>query len=494
MLASDIPHLSLFASEPSVGKTLRAARRAQTRWSRLPLRQRLDRVRAFRNLLAEQAEEFARTAELPERSSVAETLVAEILPLAEACRFLERNAESVLATKQFGRLRGLLPGGLSGRIERSPWGLVLVICAGNYPIFLPGVQAVQALTAGNAVVLKPAPGTERVVNALCELLLTAGFDRELLVVLDESPESAQKVISSGVDKVLFTGSSWTGRAVLDSLTQTITPATLELSGSDAVFVHPEADLDQVVAALEFGLTFNSSATCIAPRRVFVPRALARQFEDRIEQLLAAAEPITLTADRARELQRLVYDALRRGARLVGDDVDVGVTSTPVILSDVTPEMEVAGADLFAPLLSVFVVDEFEEALDLDDRCPYSLGASVFAPPGQARIWAERIRAGVVVINDLIAPTADPRVPFGGWDESGYGVTRGAEGLLELTRPKTLLRRHGSWRPHYQKLQAGDDRLFSTLIQAKHAQTWRRRLRGWFSLGEIARSRSRRAGR
>jgi hypothetical protein len=122
-----------------------------------------------------------------------------------------------------------------------------------------------------------------------------------------------------------------------------------------------------------------------------------------------------------------------------------------------------------------VADE-EEALDIAASCPYALGAAIFGPVERARALAPRIRAGSVTVNDVIAPTADPRLPFGGRGESGFGTTRGAEGLLEMTTLKSVTYRGGRFRPHYQPLRPTDEARFLALVQAVHAPAWRTRTR------------------
>lgn len=494
MLASSVHHLSVFSQGAAVARTLEAARREQAEWASVPVKVRLKKVRAFRRLLADRGTALAEKIELPERSFAAETWSAEILPLAEACKFLEARAGALLRPSLSGGIRSWIPGGLAVRVERSPWGLVLVICAGNYPVFLPGVQALQALVAGNAVLLKPAPGTGAILTTLAEMLVESGIPAGLVIVLDESPESAQKVMVAGVDRVLFTGSSETGKAVLSQLAETLTPATLELSGCDSVFVHPQADLELVVDALRFGLTFNGSATCIAPRRVFVTEGRAREMEERLATLVEEANPVRMTSERSRELQGLVLAALGEGARLVGPGMKLGARTAPVVLADVNPEMEVTRTDIFAPVVSIFIVKSLAEALELDRQCPYALGASIFGPARAAADWAAQVQAGVVVINDTIAPTADARVPFGGRGKSGFGVTRGGEGLLELTQPKTVIKRSGRWRPHFQALVEGDEMLFESLLRARHSQGWRQRTRGWFELGGAVKRRTKQASK
>jgi hypothetical protein len=155
--------------------------------------------------------------------------------------------------------------------------------------------------------------------------------------------------------------------------------------------------------------------------------------------------------------------------------------SPVLVADATPELALLKADILAPVLALVPVRDCEEALRFDQMCPYALGASVFGPVEPARRLAARIRAGAVTINDLIVPTADPRLPFGGRSDSGYGVTRGAEGLLELTCVKTISLRRGRRRPHYQPTTAVDETLFRQYLRAAHGPSWIGRLRAGASL-------------
>jgi delta 1-pyrroline-5-carboxylate dehydrogenase len=115
------------------------------------------------------------------------------------------------------------------------------------------------------------------------------------------------------------------------------------------------------------------------------------------------------------------------------------------------------------------------ALQANACCPYALGAVVFGREKTARELAAKVRAGVVLINDVIVPTADPRLPFGGLGRSGYGVTRGAEGLLEMTAMKALSVRRGHWRPHYEPPHPAHADLFRAYIQAVHSASWRQRV-------------------
>ena len=152
-------------------------------------------------------------------------------------------------------------------------------------------------------------------------------------------------------------------------------------------------------------------------------------------------------------------------------------------------MAITRTDLFAPVLSLIEAPSVLHLPDLANNNPYALTAAIFGNPREATILAAQLRVGTVLINDLIAPTADPRTPFGGRGQSGFGLTRGAEGLLEMTSAKTILRRNKGETRHYDPLRDADLPLFSSLIATFHAPSLRHRLRALKALITAARSRS-----
>ncbi len=465
------------------------ARTAQSRWALTPISERLRVVRALRHGIAENADKLAGIAASVSERPIAEKLVSEVLPLADACRWLEKRADRVLATRRCGsRGRPFWMQGVTFEVQRQPFGLVLVIGPANYPLFLPAVHALHALVAGNAVLLKPAPSTRRVALAFAQLARDAGLDPAMLTILPESVSAARSAIADGVDKVIFTGSSENGRDVLATLAETNTPSVMELSGQDAVLVFADADLDLVVRALRFGTSLNDGNTCIAPRRLIVignvPEQL-RQFEvpERIPSL-EVPEGLRKLAGGASH--RITDETRTRPGRGAGNSpVDSAVPPGRIPDGDdvrwlappanfhrpsgtngdaVPPEMR---DDCIAPIPMHVVPDE-AAAIALVNSADFALGCSIFSRDVErARELAARIKTGFVLINDLIAPTADPRMPFGGVKASGFGTTRGDEGLLEMTFPHVVAERHGRTHPHFDEPAAGDAHLFSAYIRAAH---------------------------
>jgi aldehyde dehydrogenase (NAD+) len=476
------------------GMNLDNVKVAQRQWSARPMAERLAVTSALRRKMAAEARELAESipTHLPGATSrtVADSLVSEVLPLIGACRFLEQEAGQVLKTRRLGsRGRPIWLAGVETEIERVPWGIALILGAGNYPLFLAGVQTLQALVAGNAVLWKPAPGTGQVAQALRTMLLACGLDAGLLTILDESVEAAQEAMAAGVDFVVLTGSAETGRAVQRRLAETLTPSTMELSGCDAVFVLPGADLRHAVRALGFGLRFNGSFTCMAPRRVFLvgmAAAAAAKFEEMLAEELNGYDSVALSGRGHRLLRELINDAEGQGAQIALDGLRGGEPGAKVtLILQATPAMLAMRTEVFAPVLSLMRTADVDEALAANAVCPYALTASIFGPEGAARALAGRLRVGNVLINDLIAPTADPRVAFGGRGRSGFGVTRGAEGLLAMTTPRTVQVQRGRSRRAYEPTGLDHADLFAGLAAVLHG-SWLERIAGLRKLVRAAR--------
>ncbi|HSK38540.1 MAG TPA: aldehyde dehydrogenase family protein, partial [Arenibaculum sp.] len=407
---------------------LTRSRAAQAAWAARPLADRVAVIARLRRSIGRDPELLAASVgERPERGP-GQTLAMEVLPLADACRFLERRAQRLLAPRRLGAAgRPAWLFGTRAEIRREPVGVVLVIAPSNYPLLLAGVQVVQALVAGNAVLAKPAPGCTAPLRALAGLLEAAGLPPEAFTVLGEDVETARSLLSSGIDKVVLTGSAETGRRVLHDLADGLVPAVLELSGNDPVFVLPGADLAMVARALAWGVQLTGGAVCIGPRRVFARPADIAGLEALLAERLRDTAPVPIPPAVQAQLDRLLGEARSAGCRILGPPPAGGRTHA-LVVAGAGPGLGLLEEDIFAPVISLVPVGDMDEAVTAATACSYALGASIFGPRDEALALAGRIRAGGVTINDLIAPTVDPRLPFGGRGRSGYGTTRGAEGL------------------------------------------------------------------
>jgi acyl-CoA reductase-like NAD-dependent aldehyde dehydrogenase len=294
-----------------------------------------------------------------------------------------------------------------------------------------------------------------------------------------------------IDHVCFTGSSTTGRKLAVTLAGRLVSSTLELSGCDAMFVLEDADPRLAARAAWFGATVNRGQTCLAVRRTFVQRSIYPAFLDALRALAAAARPMRLAlVSQVEQARRLVEEALAGGARRLDEGAAPDTNAAadvclPQVLIDARPEMALCREASFAPLMAVLPFDALDEALRMDALCPYALGASVFTGrPERVAAWAGRLRTGTVTVNDVIVSTAHPATPFGGSGESGWGVTQGAEGLLEMTVPQVVSVRAGAFRPHYDLATgaaSNQGELARGLLEWAHGASLGQRLRGLWRL-------------
>jgi acyl-CoA reductase-like NAD-dependent aldehyde dehydrogenase len=471
----------------------------QLAWASLSVAQRLRPVRALRHLLAFDWETLAEAVERDMHKPRAETLATEILPLAAACRFLEQQARALLRPRRVhARQRPLWMWGQSDTVYRRPRGVVGIIGTWNFPLMLNGVQLVQALTAGNGVVWKPSEVAPASAVALAALLAKAGFPQGLVHTMPATREGGTELASAEVDHIVFTGSDVTGRVLAANLGKRLVSSTMELSGCDAMFVLDDADVTLAARAAWFGCTLNRGQTCVAVRRALVQDALYPSFIEVLKPLAAAATPAKLAlAGSIRQADRLVTSAVADGAHLLPTAAEVPPNSEnlcPVrVMVDARPDMAVCQEASFAPLLAVLPFSTPEQAVQMDEQCPFALGASIFTrSPAKAAQLAAQLRAGMVTVNDVIVPLAHPAAAFGGRGASGWGSTQGPEGLLEMTVPQTVSARGGSYRPHYDA--PGTNAMMSEttlrgMLEWSHGATFRDRWKGFWRLVRGLRSKN-----
>lgn len=461
-----------------MNETLRAARVAQEIWSRKPLSERLRPIAALRAELARDPHTLAEVVGREIGKTAFEAMGSEVLPVAECCGFLLDRAPSVLAPRT-ETLSGVMPFAGYAEVHHRPWGVVAVLVPWNYPLFLCATSVLPALVAGNAAVMKASPRAKATVQAFAEVLWRCGIPKELAPVLDSSDEAGQALSASPlIHRICFTGGSKTGRAVLKAAAENFVPATVELSGCDAVYVLEDANLQLAANAVSFGLRINAGRTCICPRRLLIEKPVAAEFMSRFREratkmkLPEPMDPQTLQEADALQAKLLAVPGTEQVLeRKSGDAL------TPIVMTGKTLALAATQGN-FVPALVITEADSADHALQLDAASPYALGASVFSRDlAKAKYVAERLRAGIVSINECVAAGGEAAVTFGGSGESGYGVRGGEEGLREMTRPQTLAIARGTFRPHHL---AGEESaaMLTALLRARHGGNFFGRMKGW----------------
>jgi succinate-semialdehyde dehydrogenase/glutarate-semialdehyde dehydrogenase len=312
--------------------------------------------------------------------------------------------------------------------------------------------AAPTLTGGNGALLKHAPSVPGCALAIERLLRDAGYPEDLFQSLIISVTQARAVIRhKHVAAVTLTGSTAAGKAVAKEAGARLKKCVLELGGSDPYLVLGDADLELAVEACATSRLINSGQSCIAAKRFIVVEAVREEFEEKFLAAMKAAkmgDPMqedTLVGPQAREdlrdeLHHQVVRSIEAGARcILGGEVPPGPGAyyPPTVLTDVGPGMPAYEEELFGPVASVIPVKDEAEALRVANDTVFGLGAAVFTRDLEkgTRIAAEELEAGACFVNAFVR--SDPRLPFGGVKESGYGRELSPFGILEFVNIKTV---------------------------------------------------------
>lgn len=344
--------------------------------------------------------------------------------------------------------------GVTGLVERRPAGLALGIVPWNFPTSLFGTKLAPALAAGCGFLIKPAPSTAAVTSLLVDIARPALPDGLLDVVVADAVLSASLIEHDGVDVVAFTGSTEVGRTLAARMGYRLRRIGLELGGNDPIVVRADADLTAVGRAIMGTRFYNAGQVCVAPKRLIVARAVAKDLIGLLEAKIARvtpgpglAEGSTMgplhTASVRERLEGQVDDAVAHGGRLIGggrptsDETRAGWFVLPSLLVEPGEHARVRTEETFGPALSVLVSDDDDHAVELANESAYGLGASVWsADQDRAMDLADRIESGYCWVN-TIARVYD-ELPFGGVKDSGYGREHGQQAIELFSYPRTVV--------------------------------------------------------
>jgi len=392
----------------------------------------------------------------------AEALV-EVTTVLDLLRFYLRKAPSFLEPRRIST--GWLVW-KSASLAREPLGVIGVISPWNYPFILSMTPVVTALFGGHAAVLKPSEFTPYSGLLAEDLARDAGLPEGLVQVIVGTGLTGSALVTSGVDKVVFTGGTETGRKVLAAAAASLTPVTLELGGKDAAIVLEDADLERAARGIAWGAFQNAGQTCIAVERVYVAHQVfdpfLRLLVQEVKKIRAGSGPGVdmgpmVVPEQLSRVEDHLQEAVDRGGKVMVGGQRLDPASNvfhPTVLTDLHRGSLVLREETFGPLLPVVPVKDEEEAVQRANEGEYALSASVWTgDQRRGREVAARLRAGGVTVNDALVHYGIPALPFGGSGQSGFGRTRGLDGLAELTRTRVTvvdrigLRREPWWFPY-----------------------------------------------
>jgi succinate-semialdehyde dehydrogenase / glutarate-semialdehyde dehydrogenase len=371
--------------------------------------------------------------------------IEEAAKCALGCRYYADHAEQFLADETIETSAS------KSWVAYQPLGPVLAVMPWNFPFWQVFRFAAPALMAGNVGLLKHASNVPQCALAIEDIFRRAGFPEGCFQTLLIDTGDVKRVIEDHrIVAVTLTGSTGAGSAVASAAGKVIKKSVLELGGSDPFIVMPSADFDTAVRTAVKARTINNGQSCIAAKRFIVHESIADEFERRYVEgfrALKVGDPMDAATDigpLASESQVVtigeqVERSVAAGARLLtgGKRLDrPGFWYEPTVLTNVTPDSPAYYDEVFGPVAILFRVRNVDEAIRVANDSPFGLGASAWTTDAAERKrFVDEVEAGMVFINAMVA--SDPRVPFGGVKQSGYGRELCAQGIREFVNIKTV---------------------------------------------------------
>ncbi len=420
--------------------------RAQADWRRSSFSERAHALLRWAELFEERAQELAegiaREMGKPLREGVGEARKCAL-----ACRYYAEHGEAHLTAE------AIETEARASYVAYRPLGVVLAIMPWNFPLWQVVRFGAPALMAGNGFLLKHAPNVTGTSLALERMATEAGFPQDLVQSLVVDVDQVPALIADPrVAGVTLTGSTRAGRIVAELAGRALKPTVLELGGSDPYLILEDADLDLALEACATSRLLNAGQSCIAAKRFLVVDAVRAEFTERLVERFRASrtgDPLDEATDLgplARldlrdALARQVDESVAKGAVLACGGVvpaGPGAFYPPTVLTNVSPGAPAWSEELFGPVASVIAVADEVEAVRVANGTSFGLGAAVFTRDVERgrRIAEVELEAGSCFVNDFVK--SDPRLPFGGIRDSGYGRESSRLGLHEFVNAKTVV--------------------------------------------------------
>jgi acyl-CoA reductase-like NAD-dependent aldehyde dehydrogenase len=428
------------ASEKEANAAVAAARAAYPAWSALPLKERRAKLAALADAVTANEQELARALTQEQGKPLGEALF-EVQTTAVFLRHFA-NVDIPVKIAQDDETMRI-------EVHHKPLGVVVGITPWNFPLLITANKLAPALILGNTIVLKPAPTTPVTVLMLGALAQTIFPKGVVNILADSNNIGAVLTGHPDVNRISFTGSTATGKKIMQNAASTLKRVTLELGGNDAAIVLDDVDVEKIAPKMFGSAFFNCGQVCIALKRVYAHssiydklcNALAREAEKAVvgDGLQEGTQIGPIQNAMQFEKIKGYLNTAKQGGKVIAGGAALnrpGYFVQPTIVRDIADDSPLVVEEQFGPILPILKFDDIDEALERANNTPYGLGGSVWSgDPQRAYEIARRIDSGTVWINHHLH--FGPHVPFGGAKESGIGVEFGEEGLMEFSQTAVI---------------------------------------------------------
>jgi acyl-CoA reductase-like NAD-dependent aldehyde dehydrogenase len=472
-----------------VREVVARVRANQPAWEALGNKGRARRLGELRDWLLDNQDRIATTMQA-ETGKVRAEAASEVPYIVDLINFYGKKADKFIGEQRVTPHSPLMRTKRL-RVQYRPYPVVGVISPWNFPLVLSLGDAIPALQAGAAVVIKPSEVTPLGLGELLEAWKREIGGPDVFDVVNGMGETGSALVDEA-DFIQFTGSDRTAKKVLARAAETLTPVSAELGGKDPMIVLKSADLEKAVNAATWGSFANSGQICISVERLYVEEPIYDEFVKRLTEEVGKLNqgmddehygsevgamtfpPQTkIVEDHVEDARRSGATILTGGRRLEGE----GDWYPPTVIADVDHSMKVMVDESFGPVVGVMKVRDADEAVRLANDTRYGLNASVFGKTSEAEAVARRLEVGTANVNDVLVGFLASDVPMGGWKDSGIGFRHGEYGIKKFVRPESLVitrfgqKREALYFPYTEKRRE----LLRRIATFFNARDWRRRL-------------------
>jgi len=451
--------------------------------------QRINEIRKIKRYIVSNMESLVEGLSADLGKTKSEALLMEIFPILDCIVYYEKNAASILADESIKTPLALR--GKKSYVFYEPLGTVLVIAPWNAPFTLSLIPIISAILAGNTVIYKPSEIAAYSGMLIEKILKESGVEPGLVtIVYGKGSEIGDTLIEGKPDKIFFTGSTTTGRVIMEKAAKYLIPVELELGGKDPMIVFEDAFLERAANAAVWGSLFNCGQVCVSIERIYVQESMYDEFVNRIVNQVKNIKQgwdtkgefdigCLASEDQVKIVQNHIADAIQKGAKILtgGKRKAKTLFFEPTVIVNVDHSMKIMQEETFGPVVSIMKFTTEDEVIRLANDSVYGLNASVWTKDKAKALRISRaLIAGGVSINNALMIQANFNLPYGGVRQSGFGRYHGPYGLHTFSNIKAVIIEKGkkpkdiNWYPFradkYQRFLTTFQSLFSEKITDK----------------------------